>query len=333
MNIKTGITIAGSLLTDVFYKIETYPIEGNLTNIQEVEYNIGGSGNLILDLAKLDSELKINVSSLIGDDSSGEMLYEKLSGYENVSLDGLIKDGRSSITLVMNAQDTKQRTFFFLPSSSDLYCEEYINWNKINTKIFHLEYLLLMAKIDEKDNVYGTHGAKILYEAQKRGMITSIDVVSKDGTRAKEIVCHALKYTDICCFNEIEAQTTTGILMLDKYKNVDKWAKDTLECLKTLGVSTWAVIHMPECGYGYDYNKKIFLKIPSFKLPKGFIKGTNGAGDAYCSGILYGAYKDFDLKKAMVLATACAACSLSYENGIDGIKPIEETWRFAELYL
>ena len=58
----------------------------------------------------------------------------------------------------------------------------------------------------------------------------------------------------------------------------------------------------------------------SLKLPDGYIKGSNGAGDAYCSGILYGAYYDWDIEKAMKYARSCAACSLSANNGTDGMR-------------
>ena len=58
------------------------------------------------------------------------------------------------------------------------------------------------------------------------------------------------------------------------------------------------------------------------------IKGTNGAGDAYCSGILYGASQGWDLEKSMILATACAGCSLSEENGTDGMRSCQEVLDF-----
>ena len=67
-------------------------------------------------------------------------------------------------------------------------------------------------------------------------------------------------------------------------------------------------------------------------LPGGFIKGTTGAGDAYCSGILYGAYMDMSLYEAMILARATAACSLSESNGTDGMLPYSEAMNLNEEY-
>ena len=143
---RKGIAIAGSLIADVFYKIDTYPKEGLLTNIRETESYVGGSGNLILDLAKLNPELQIEVSALIGNDERGEMLIEKLSQYPNIQLDNVRKNGETSVTIVMNAQDTKQRTFFFIPAASNQFDISCIDWERLNASVFHLEYLLLMEK-------------------------------------------------------------------------------------------------------------------------------------------------------------------------------------------
>ena len=118
------------------------------------------------------------------------------------------------MTLVMNAKDTKQRTFFFVPGASDVFDETKIHWENINSRIFHLEYLLLMKKVDAKDAEFG----------------------------------------------------------------------------------------------------------------------TTGAGDAFCSGILYGACCGEDLEYSMRLAIACAACSLSQSNGTDGMRSKDEVLALARQY-
>ena len=109
---KKGIAVAGSLIADVVYTLDTYPKEGLLANICDTKYNVGGCGNLILDLAQIDPQLPVRVSAVIGADSLGQMLWDKLSCYKNIQLHNITREGASSITYVMNPQDTKQRTFF-----------------------------------------------------------------------------------------------------------------------------------------------------------------------------------------------------------------------------
>ena len=47
-----GIAVAGTLIADTFYKIDTYPDAGNLTNIRDIVSYIGGTGNMLLDLGE-----------------------------------------------------------------------------------------------------------------------------------------------------------------------------------------------------------------------------------------------------------------------------------------
>lgn len=321
---RKGITVAGSLIADQFYKIDTYPKEGRLTIVRETEGHVGGSGNIILDLAKIDPDLPVNVSAIVGLDDGGEMVMNTLAKHKNIDTSQIVRTGRSAVTMVYNAQDTKQRTFFFLPEASDRYDISYIDWEKTDSRIFHLEYLLLMKNVDADDPEFGTHGARILHEAKSRGMKTSIDIVSEQSDRAKKIVSAALKYTDYCAINELEAEAVTGVDLTGTEGALEKNALEALLKLEELGVCTWAVIHSPECSYGYDCEKEEYVTLPSFSLPEGFIKGTNGAGDAYCSGILYEAYRGGSIMDAMYLATACAACSLAGENGTDSMRPVPE---------
>jgi sugar/nucleoside kinase (ribokinase family) len=48
-----------------------------------------------------------------------------------------------------------------------------------------------------------------------------------------------------------------------------------------------------------------------------------GAGDAFCSGVLYGAWRGMDLAEAIELGTAAAACSLSQPGGTEGMRDWE----------
>ena len=324
---KTGITVAGSMVADLYYEIDTYPRQGLLTNIRATHGAVGGTGNLILDLARLDPRLPVRVSALVGRDDSGEMMAAALSRYPNIDLRGLVREGQSSVDHVMEPRDTKQRTFFYMAGANDVYDMSYIDWAAAEAKIFHLEYLLLMAKVDAADPEFGTHGARILHEARTRGMLTSVDVVSERSERSARVVSAALRYTDYCTINEYEAETVTGIPVTDAAS-----AKEALQALRALGVARWAVIHSPAYGWGLDCRTGEFVECPSLRLPAGFIRGTTGAGDAYCAGILYAAYTGMPLAQALRFACATAACSLSGVNGTDAVPEAAGVWEVYERY-
>ncbi len=329
---RNGIVIAGSLIADVYYKIETYPKEGQLANMRETEWHVGGTGNMIQDLARLDPEVPLEVSALIGNDHRGNMVMDKLSRYPNIYLNHVKRSGKTPVTFVMNALDSGERTFFFNPAACDEYSINDIDWDNLKGSIFHLEYILIMEKMDEEDAEYGTHGARILHEARKRGMQTSIDVVSRPKKQAQKIIASALRYTDYCSINEVEAEVATGIDLTSSEEALEAGAESAVRKLKEFGVAKWAVIHSPKRSYGLDCEKDQFMTVSSLELPDGFIKGNNGAGDAYCAGIIYGVQRGDTLEDAMKLATACAACSLSEEGGSGGMRCYEEVMELARKY-
>lgn len=319
-NERKGISVAGSLIADCVYTTDTYPAPGFLANIKRINWNVGGSGNLILDLAKMDPELPVRVSAIIGRDEGGRMLAGQLGSFPNIHLDNITYMENSSVTHVILPLDTRQRTFLFQGEASDSYDDEYIDWDKIPCEIFVLEYLLLMKKIDSPDEEYGTRGARILHDAQERGMKTAIDMVSEQGTRARSVVMPALKYTNYCVINELEAEAITGIAV------TDETAETVLRALHEMGVADWVVIHTSSRAYGLDCGKDEMFRVPSLKLPEGYIVGNTGAGDAFFGGILYGRYSGMDLEKAMRFAAASAACSLSEQNGTDGLRAADKIW-------
>ena len=181
--------------------------------------------------------------------------------------------------------------------------------------------------MDAPDDEYGTKMARLLHTAQRRGIRTSIDVVTEASERFSRIVTPALRYTDYCIINEVEAQATTGVRLVGEDGRLRREAlPEALGRLKELGVSTWAVIHSPEGGFGLD-EKDAYVEVPSLKLPRGYIKGSVGAGDAFCSGVLYAAWKGMPLAQGIELGTASAACSLSQPGATEGMRSCEETMK------
>ena len=329
-----GICIAGNLIVDITYPIEHWPKESELVTITEgITQSVGGLVcNDIVDLAKLDPTMPLQALGLIGEDKEGDYILEQLGKHENIDLSLLKREGRTSFTAVMSDNVSKNRTFFHYRGTNARFNEDYIDWDRLDAEIFHIGYILLLDALDEEDPEYGTKMAKVLAKAQSRGMKTSIDVVSESGNRFKKIVSPALKYTDYCVINELEAQAVTGVHLRDDDGTLHKEnMKGALEILKNLGVSTWAVIHCPEGSFCLDENNN-YIDRTSLKIPNDHIKGTVGAGDAFCSGILYGAYKKWDLEKSVRLATCAAVAALSERGATEGMRSLEEVMKYEEIY-
>ncbi len=326
---KKGIAVAGNMIVDMLYPIDGFPQPGELTTITaDMTRSSGGClCNDIIDLATLDPELPLTALGRVGTDEAGDFVLEKLRARPNISLGQIKRQGTTSYTLVMADEVSKQRSFYQCRGANADFCEADIDWEKLDVDMLHIGYILLLDALDAPDDEYGTKMARLLHTAQRRGIRTSIDVVTEASERFSRIVTPALRYTDYCIINEVEAQATTGVRLVGEDGRLRREAlPEALGRLKELGVSTWAVIHSPEGGFGLD-EKDAYVEVPSLKLPQGYIKGSVGAGDAFCSGVLYAAWKGMPLAQGIELGTASAACSLSQPGATEGMRSCEETMK------
>lgn len=323
---RKGICVAGNLVVDITYPIERWPRQSELTTITEgITRSVGGAVcNVVTDLARMDKSLPLSALGVIGQDAEGDFILEQLGKYRNVDLSLLGRKGATSFTAVMSDNRTKARTFFQYRGANALFDESFIDWEKIDAELLHVGYILLLDALDQEDAEYGTKMARLLAEARRRGLKTSIDVVTETGDRFRTLVPPALRYTDYCVINELEAQQITGVPLRDESEKLyPENMKEALERMKELGISTWTVIHCPEGGYGLDEENR-YVSLPSLRLPDGYIKGTVGAGDAFCAGVLYGAQKRWALPESIRLGICAAAASLSEPGASEGVGTAEE---------
>lgn len=317
-----GICVAGNMIVDIMYPCAGWPKRGELVHILDgISRSTGGAVcNVIIDLAKLDPQLPLYAMGKIGDDAEGDLIMKGLNEHANINTDNVLRDGISAFTAVMNDQQSKERTFFTHLGANGRFDESDIDWSKVDADLFHIGYILLLNALDQPDDEYGTKMARLLHSAQQHGMKTSIDVVTEASDRFMRIVPPAMRYTDYCVINEVEAQQTTGVeLRTENGALLTENMPKALKKMKEMGVSTWAVIHAPEGGWGLDGNDE-YVALKSLKLPEGYIKGSTGAGDAFCAGVLYGAEKQYALADAIRLGIASAACSLSDVSATDGMR-------------
>lgn len=327
MCMEKGIAIAGNMIVDILYPISGFPKPGELVTITgDVSRATGGCVcNDIVDLAILDPSLPLTALGRVGDDEAGDFVLQKMREHPCIDLSQVRRGGTTSFTLVMADEISKQRSFYQCRGANAEFCEADINWDALNADLLHIGYILLLDALDAPDEEYGTKMARLLHTARQRGIKTSIDVVSEAGERFRHIVGPALKYTDYCIINELEAQATTEVELVDADgKLIRENLPAALKRMKQMGVTTWAVIHCPEGGFGLDENDK-FVQVEGLKLPEGYIKGSVGAGDAFCSGVLYAAWKGLPMAQGLELGTAAAACSLSQPGATEGMRGYEET--------
>lgn len=317
-NNRTGIAVAGSILVDKINEISAYPNCGELTKIQSISVAVGGCvPNVAIDLKKISPEVEISALGKIGDDQEGKFVIEVLNN-NGVNTDGVLtqENQKTTFTDVMSVSGG-QRTFFtYLGADSDFSASD-IDYENSTPEILHLGYFLLLDKVDNGE------GLKILKKAKEMGIKTSIDLVSENSDRYSLII-PCLPYVDYLIINESEAGKLTSIE--PKYENL----KAIAQKLKSMGVSEKVIIHMPDGSVCYSNDG--FSKLGSYSLPDGYIKGTTGAGDAFCAGALMAIYENKTDLEIMELASSCAVMALGSADATSGLASKEEIKEYCKKF-
>ncbi len=302
---RNGIAVAGSVLVDKINEIKAYPQSGELTQIVGLEKAVGGCvPNVALDLKKICPDMGVKAIGKIGNDEEGAYVAEVLN-QGGVDVSGFTVDDsdKTSFTEVMSVING-QRTFFTYPGTSADFGYDDIDFEHLDAKILHLGYFLLLKKVDQGD------GLCILQKAKELGIETSIDLVSENSNRYS-LVLPCLPYTDYLIINENEAGKLTNI------EPVDENLEGIAYKLKELGVQKKVVIHKPD--YAVCLSEAGYTVVPSYQLPSDYIKGTTGAGDAFCAGTLVGIYQGWSDKEILEFASGCAVMALGKADATSGL--------------
>lgn len=333
---KDGIAIAGNLIVDYVKLIDVYPGLGMLCNILSRSQSVGGcAANTLGCIAAMDSEVPLFCHGCIGDDEAGHFIMDFLKK-NRINVNGVkVKSGSmTSFTDVMSIQTTGARTFFQARGANASFSPDDLDFDQIaQCRMFHIGYALLLDQFDKEALPEGTVMARTLKKVQELGVKTSMDVVSEDSERYERVVKPSLRYCNYFIANEIEGGRITNLEPRRADGSLDenmllRICHNLMEC----GVSDLVVLHAPEGGAYLCGNGNCGF-VPSLKLPEGYIKGSVGAGDAFCAGMLYSLYQNYSMEKAMMVANAAAAANLSAADSVSGLRPVEKLLELANQYV
>ena len=316
---RNGILCGGNWIVDHIKVIDTYPGENMLVDIRDEYVSVGGGPNNVLaGLAKLNAGIPLYAMGLVGDDQDGRFIFDELSKLA-IDISGLKKTDqkRTSYTDVMSVSGSGNRTFFHYRGTNSLLDIQDFEIQS-GARIFHLAYLLLLDKLDDMDDDYGVVAARVLDKLQKDGYETSVDVVSSEGGRFKTIIVPCLPYIDYLIINELEAGLTTGRKIRSAAGSINtEQLHLAAQDLIRAGTKKKVIIHFPEGGLVLDRNGDELL-LPSYEVSEEEIKGTTGAGDAFCAGCLYAIHEGFDHERMLKFAHACASFNLKNPTSTGG---------------
>ena len=323
---KKGIAVAGNIIADIVKSIDVYPNPGMMTYLEDISLAVGGCvPNTSIGLSRIDKSIPIYAFGKIGIDDNGKYIVSQLLK-NGINVDGITfsQNTPTSFCDVMS-MPMGERTFFHKKGANAEFSPKDINISELDCKILHIGYILLMDVFDAPDKDFGTVMARFLSDVQKKGIKTSIDVVSDSSANYGEKIKPALKFSNYAIMNETECCRIFGAEPYDEDGNIiTENVKKVMLDMADLGVSDKVIVHSKKISFILDVPSREFTKVPSLDIPKDKIRGSVGAGDAFCAGCLYGLYNDFSDRQILEFASAAAACSLFEANSVDGMKTKQE---------
>jgi len=331
---KRGVTVAGNLLVDIVKNIEYYPKQGMLVRMGDISRGVGGCAtNVSINLARIDRSIPISVIGKVGTDENGRYILSELQKHgidvEGVSFSETMP---TSFTDVMSMPEG-ERTFFHKKGANVELSIDDIDVKNLNCDIFHIGYIHLLDEFDKPDEEYGTVMARLLCSVQREGIKTSIDVVSDSGADYAAKVIPSLKYSNYAIMNEVEC---CSIFNLEPYDENNRIITENIRTamvkMAQCGVKDKVIIHSKKVSFVYDVRSESFTVVNSLKIPVNEIKGSVGAGDAFCAGCLHGLYNNYNDKQLLEFASAAAACNLFAPDSVSGMRTKGEIGLVSEKY-
>lgn len=299
----------GSVTVDVLmHPVDSLPPAGVLQGVEGVRALPGGCAvNAALDLHKLGAE--VTLSCLIGDDPFGRMLLDYFEE-EGLPTNGVIKDKDVATTVsVVLINSTGERSFLYYPGSAAKYTREHIS----DELVKEADIVFVAGEM-----IIPSFEGKILADffryAKSLGKMTVMDTAwDKDGVWLPKIE-EALPMTDLFMPSREEAAAFSG--QTDPEKMADFFFDHGCKSVVIKLGKEGALICKSR-------NERFYQSICECDN----VVDTTGAGDAFCSGFLYGIAKGWSYERSAKLASLVSACCIEERGASAGIKSFSDTLR------
>ena len=304
------VVCLGILVADVVaHPVDDPPPVGSLALVDEITVHGGGCAlNAASALVKLG--LRAAVVGKVGVDPFGDLLVELLDE-RRVVRSGVLRDASvpTSSTVVL-VDSSGERTFLHAPGANGALSRDELDDGLLYAgRALHIAGALVMERLD------GEPVAGIAAEAQRRGIVTSLDTVW-DPTGRWSRLEPCLQHVDLAMPSLAEGQALSGER---EPSRVAAW-------LHRRGVHD-VVLTMGARG--------CYASGTSFS---GVVEGVHvsavddtGAGDAFAAGMLYGKLAGWPLEQSARFACAAGALATTAVGASGGLGELEEVLALAGL--
>ena len=250
---------------------------------------------------------------LIGDDLHGRLVLD-ICGQLGIGTAGIgIRPGvPTAYTDVMIERGSGRRTFFHYQGANGLLDPEQFDFTTASARIFHIGSPGVHERMD-RATAGGNGFADVLARARAAGMRTNLELVCVEPARIRELALPCLPHLDTIIINELEAAAVTG------HEDPLLAARELLR----LGVHDLAVVHL-RAGCAAAAADGRTWRQAAVRVPTSEVKSSNGAGDAFASGVMLGLHDDVPIERCLVQGVCVAAVSLLSLSTSGGILPLAD---------
>ena len=149
----------------------------------------------------------------------------------------------------------------------------------------------------------------VLKKARAAGIATNLELCSIPAARISQIVRPCLAHLDLLIVNDFEVAAIAGHDATPGAEVDVQQCLDAARRVLAMGSMLMVVTHFPGGAVAVSADDAEILS-PSVRIPSESIQGTNGAGDAFAAGVLYGLHQDWAVTDAIELGHASAAASV-----------------------
>jgi sugar/nucleoside kinase (ribokinase family) len=329
---RRGVLCGGCILVDVNMTIARYPEEEGLTFIESEAAESGGPGfNLPVNLTRLGVDVPVELVGVVGDDPHGALIKD-VCRKAGIGAAGLATEpgARTGYTDVFVVRSTGRRTFFVNAGANALLRPAHFDLTRTRARILHLGAPGVHEAMD-RPGPAGNGWAEVLARARAAGLRTNMELVTLAPERQRELVRPCLPHLDSIVINELEAaavaEVDTHVGGRPDFGRAEQAALRLLE----LGVSQLVVVHFPEGCVAAARGGRTW-RHGSVRVPPADLKSTNGAGDAFASGVILGLHEDWPVERCLEAGVCVAAVSLGAYSTSGGIRPIDECFAYGRAH-
>lgn len=328
---RRGVVCGGSWCVDRNYIIDRWPEEESLAEILAEELQGGGSGtNMSVDLKKLGAPFPVEAIGLVGEDPDGRFLIDLC---DRMAIDRaqlhISPHLATSVTEVMSVKATGRRTFFYRAGAHAVIGPDHFDFGRTNAAILHLGLPGVHKRLDAPFEGDPSGWVTVLKRARAAGLKTNIEMVSIAPERIAAIGRPLLAHLDLVVVNDVEAGAVAGMAtILDGRTDADACVTAARVILER-GIAELVIVHFPFGAVAAARDGAV-VKKPSVRVPPEAVAGTNGAGDAFAAGIVFGVHEGWPLDRSLALAHASAAASLRSVTTNGAVEDWRECLRLAD---